>query len=212
MILLISRCKYHGWQFDGQGACKHIPALLSGKSIPKQAAIDCYPCVERYGYVWVWPVPNVSADPDLIDHEAEVYNTPNDAKPTGWVYFEIAQDLDIDHALLVENLLDPAHVPFTHNGTIGKRNEACGMGMEVEQKDGVILGTVVQDTEASRRNKLPEMIFGFQPPCVARLDLRMGFGRVYHVNYVIPTRPGEVRVRFNILHTEQFNFIVIRRQ
>ena len=31
----------------------------------------------------------------------------------------------------MENLLDPAHLPFTHEGTIAKRKDAARMDMEV---------------------------------------------------------------------------------
>ena len=29
-----------------------------------------------------------------------------------------------DHGLMIENLLDPAHLPFTHDGTISRRENA----------------------------------------------------------------------------------------
>ena len=31
-------CPYHGWQFDGVGACKAIPQLDKGQAIPKAAS------------------------------------------------------------------------------------------------------------------------------------------------------------------------------
>ncbi|MFM8531414.1 MAG: Rieske 2Fe-2S domain-containing protein [Ilumatobacteraceae bacterium] len=47
-------CPYHGWQFDSDGACVRIPANRAGVPIPKKARVDNYPCVERYGFVFVF--------------------------------------------------------------------------------------------------------------------------------------------------------------
>ena len=41
------------------------------------------------------------------------------------------RDLGIDHGLMIENLLDPAHLPFTHEGTLAKRSDAQLMEMSV---------------------------------------------------------------------------------
>ncbi|MFI1195273.1 Rieske 2Fe-2S domain-containing protein [Micromonospora sp. NPDC020750] len=45
------RCPFHGWRFDGSGACVRIPGSAR---IPATAKLTPYPTVERYGYVWVW--------------------------------------------------------------------------------------------------------------------------------------------------------------
>ena len=42
------QCPYHGWQYDGDGQCTHIPTLAEGASIPARARVDAYP-VERVG-------------------------------------------------------------------------------------------------------------------------------------------------------------------
>ncbi|MFC3892462.1 Rieske 2Fe-2S domain-containing protein [Lentzea rhizosphaerae] len=45
------RCPFHGWLFDGSGACVQIPGSTR---IPATARVSTYPTMERYGYVWVW--------------------------------------------------------------------------------------------------------------------------------------------------------------
>ena len=54
-------CPYHGWEFDGEGNCLHIPYLPEGQVCPK-ARIRSYPVREACGIVWVFP-----GDPQLAD-------------------------------------------------------------------------------------------------------------------------------------------------
>src|SRR5437867_12536275 len=49
----ILECCYHGWQFDMEGRCRHIPALVAGSSLRvDKIGVATYPCEERDGYVW----------------------------------------------------------------------------------------------------------------------------------------------------------------
>lgn len=45
-------CPYHGWAFDGEGRCTHIPTN-QGVPIPDDIRITTYPCIERDGTIWV---------------------------------------------------------------------------------------------------------------------------------------------------------------
>jgi phenylpropionate dioxygenase-like ring-hydroxylating dioxygenase large terminal subunit len=36
-----------------------------------------------------------------------------------------------DHGLFIENILDPSHLPFTHDGTLSKRSKADEMKVEM---------------------------------------------------------------------------------
>lgn len=46
------RCPYHGWRFNAEGQCDHIP-YEDGK-IPSAAKIRSYSVDERYGCVFIW--------------------------------------------------------------------------------------------------------------------------------------------------------------
>jgi phenylpropionate dioxygenase-like ring-hydroxylating dioxygenase large terminal subunit len=76
-------CPYHGWEYGGDGRCRHIP-YHDGR-VPERAAVRSYPVIEQDGFVWFWyhagdaapgwdvdPVPEVS-DPDWTD--AVVYES-----------------------------------------------------------------------------------------------------------------------------------------
>ncbi|MEU5841898.1 Rieske (2Fe-2S) protein [Rhodococcus sp. NPDC047139] len=56
-------CLYHGWQFDGAGACRHVPAHPRMEP-PKTVRPQRYRAVESAGLVWVAPV-DTTGTPDL---------------------------------------------------------------------------------------------------------------------------------------------------
>jgi len=47
------RCPFHGWAYDGGGACVEIPYGESDR-IPAKARMRTYPVVRRGPYVWAW--------------------------------------------------------------------------------------------------------------------------------------------------------------
>lgn len=72
--------------------------------------ITSLPIVEKDGLVWVWPgneepkdVPSCTLPPEGFE-----------------VHSELLIDVPVEHGLLIENLLDLAHAPFTHTSTFAK--------------------------------------------------------------------------------------------
>lgn len=57
------RCHYHGFTYDGTGACVRIP----GQShVPDAARVKRYPVVERHRWIWVWMGEPALADESKI--------------------------------------------------------------------------------------------------------------------------------------------------
>jgi phenylpropionate dioxygenase-like ring-hydroxylating dioxygenase large terminal subunit len=106
------RCPYHGWKFDGEGACHEIPANVEGIPIPKKARVDAYPVEERYGWVWVF----------LGDLPAEqrppIPEVPEFGQP-GWkaIYGEFTWKAH--YSRVVENGIDIAHTHWVHRNSFG---------------------------------------------------------------------------------------------
>ena len=102
-------CGYHGWTYDGTGACVRIPQNTDG-AIPPGACVPAYRCQAKYGHVWV----------ALDDPLAPIVPIPEDGQPG---YRRIAQ-FDARWACgalrLMENSFDAAHFPFVHRGTFGQ--------------------------------------------------------------------------------------------
>ncbi|KAI9206221.1 Rieske [2Fe-2S] iron-sulfur domain-containing protein [Polychytrium aggregatum] len=161
-------CRYHGWQYDTDGKVSHIPSLLKDRSIPANAKVQTYPAHEADGWVWVWP--GTLEDMQDVPKPKLYHPWGGDLKAiSGYV------DLDIDHSLLLENFLDPSHLPFTHDTTIGNRKLASAMTIDCQFHGKFIRGLQVNPD-------CPENItaeFEFHPPILSL--------------YCIPTRKGHCR-------------------
>ncbi|CAN6440446.1 unnamed protein product [Victoria cruziana] len=99
------QCPYHGWEFSTDGKCQKMPSarLLDVR-------IRSLLCSEQDGFVWIWPgdAPPAATLPSL-------------KPPPGFViHAQITMEIPIEHGLLIDNLLDLAHAPFTHTSTFAK--------------------------------------------------------------------------------------------
>jgi phenylpropionate dioxygenase-like ring-hydroxylating dioxygenase large terminal subunit len=189
-------CRYHGWQFDVNGKCTKIPSLMEGRSIPANAKLQKYPVHEANGWVWVWPGDPADAEKKekpKFYHPWEDYQQ----KPrVGYI------DLDIDHCLLLENFLDPAHLPFTHDSTISKRSDATPIKMTCEYTEFGIKGV----TEYPLRPDMINTEFQYRPPINISLkffdsskpDLKMD-----QTFYCVPTKKGHCR----FVWLQRFSFL-----
>lgn len=100
-------CPYHGWQFDGTGACKKIP-VLSDSKIPARAKVDAYPVQERYGIVFAF-LGDAPEEERIPLWEIEEWDQP------GWRESPInIIELDAYFERSIENGLDPVHNEFVH--------------------------------------------------------------------------------------------------
>ena len=97
-------CRYHGWRFDGDGRCAHIPSLRSDQRVPGGIETGRLPSVERDGYIWVWAGDGepATAGPLPIPELARGH----------WVQSTI--EMDCHWLKAIENNVDPTHAAFTH--------------------------------------------------------------------------------------------------
>ena len=101
-------CPYHGWQFDGTGACVNIPAQDPALPIPARAHVQSVLVGERYGLVWVCVGMPRADIPVLEDLEAG-YTLIHEVKEV-WA---------ASAPRMIDNALDVGHVAFVHRGTVG---------------------------------------------------------------------------------------------
>jgi len=176
-------CPYHGWRFGPGGACLHIPTLREGAPIPAAAAASALVATEVDRLVWVF-----LGDPDRADVQ-KIVQHPEVSDPD-WQSVDMSFDFDLDHDLLIENLLDPSHLPFTHHLTLSRRREAQPLDVSVEAIAGGFRGMA----RKTRGSRAPAGTFTFLAPCTVRLDLsseRAGFVQIHHCVPLDcdPTRP-----------------------
>ncbi len=101
------QCAYHGFTFNHEGSCVHIP---SSERIPPSARVRKFPVVERYDMLWIWMGDTERADPALIPACPWL---DLDNKVSYYV------QLKAHYQLLIENLLDFSHVPYVHHDQQG---------------------------------------------------------------------------------------------
>lgn len=106
------QCAYHGWRFDGTGACRLVPGRVVDDDGPGAGAstrrVPAFACVEQDGFVWVLSTPDV--EPAAPPPRFPLLNDPR--------YGAIRRSFRIEgpmHAA-IENALDVPHTAFLHRG------------------------------------------------------------------------------------------------
>lgn len=102
-------CGYHGLVMGCDGQAVSIPA----HSVERFPAIGRWPCVERHGFIWVWPGDPAQADVQAIP-AFEWSGNP------GWAYGGGLYHMACDYRLLIDNLMDLTHETYVHAGSIGQ--------------------------------------------------------------------------------------------
>ena len=109
------RCIYHGWQFDGKGACVNRPAEAN-TGMPR-TRIPAYPVREYMGLVFAWMGEGDAPEFDLprkllLEREGTLVANGRERWDNNWFQ-------------QVENSLDAVHVSFVHMAlTVGPFGKA----------------------------------------------------------------------------------------
>lgn len=101
------RCAYHGWRFDGTGACREVPGLLD----PAESAnrrVPSFATREYDGFVWVCGSPGVEPE-----HAPFRFPFLDDRR-----YTIVRRSVRLRATLhaAIENALDVPHTAFLHGG------------------------------------------------------------------------------------------------
>ncbi len=99
------QCAYHGWCFDGGGACRRIPAL-PGFVPPAGHGVAAWQVAEAHGLLWVAREPATPAPPALS-------GVPSRRIVCGPYVVETSAPR------VVENFLDTSHFAYVHEGWLG---------------------------------------------------------------------------------------------
>ena len=107
-------CAYHGWQFEGDGRCSHVPGLLAAEARDRRAPAAAVR--EQDGLVWVYP-----------ELDSEPSSEPFALPAVGADYARVVREVETEGSLhaTLENALDVPHTAFLHRGLFrgGKQNE-----------------------------------------------------------------------------------------
>ncbi|WP_419930000.1 Rieske 2Fe-2S domain-containing protein [Candidatus Poriferisocius sp.] len=208
------QCPYHGWRYGADGACVEIPANRPDLPIPKKARIDTYPCIERYGFVWVFlgdlapeqrpPVPELEGLEEHTEARAEGYRA---------VIGEFTWQANYDRVL--ENAVDIAHTPFVHSGSFGNKDEPEIQDFDLDETrvNGHLASvTATVELEPPRPSGLWRFISkkdrppvststGFYPPNVSMLIVRLPMGEIRIFTAAVPRDEHVTVSKFCMLRT-----------
>nr|GLL32770.1 protein TIC 55, chloroplastic [Ipomoea trifida] len=154
-------CLYHGWQFDGDGKCVKIPQLPEDAKIPRSACAKPYEIRDSQGVIWIWMSHKTPPKPEKIPW-FENFDRP------GFRDVSTTHELPYDHSILLENLMDPAHVPISHDRTdfTAKREDAGPLFFEVTERTGRgFAGWWGRKSDQGKPNYIPNFL-RFEAPCV----------------------------------------------
>jgi phenylpropionate dioxygenase-like ring-hydroxylating dioxygenase large terminal subunit len=159
-------CPYHGWQFDRQGACVHIPQAPDAP-IPDRYQVTTYACTERYGYVWVCLGEPLTDLPEL----------PEATDPGYRVIHEFYEPWQCAGLRVMENEFDLAHPTFVHTTTFGSEDHPTPDHFELTETEWglhvhAILGVVNPELQQQNLKMVSDKTFRtlditwFMPFCV----------------------------------------------
>ncbi len=134
-------CPFHGFEFTGDGQCRHMPAVGQGGRIPKGMMVASLPVLEAQGFVWLWwgAARESYPEPPFFALASEQ-----------WRYGTVVVDWPVHYSRAVENQLDVAHLAFVHRTTIGSGKRSLVEGPYVEADDGAIRVWVTNVREGER--------------------------------------------------------------
>ncbi|VAI09886.1 unnamed protein product [Triticum turgidum subsp. durum] len=167
------QCSYHGWSFDGSGACAtKFPTLLS------------------QGLLFVWPDENgwdkaKATKPPMLPKE---FDDPAFSTVT------IQRDLFYGYDTLMENVSDPSHIEFAHHKVTGRRDRAKPLPFKMESSGAWGY------SGANTGN--PRITATFEAPCYAlnkiEIDTKLPIVGdqkwvIWICSFNIPMAPGKTR-------------------
>jgi phenylpropionate dioxygenase-like ring-hydroxylating dioxygenase large terminal subunit len=118
---------------------------------------------------------------------------PIEENPDEWVCFNIVRDLPYDALTLMENLLDPSHLPYTHHKTVGNRANAGPVELDVIESNRQ--GFKGFWKEGPRKGTLGSQETIFIAPNLMWHDITSNKSRrSLTVAYATPIRKGECRL------------------
>lgn len=103
------QCRYHGYEFDAGGACRHVPAL-GDATPPAHIGVPVAHVRTAFGLVWLYPAPQ----PEPFPLDESPYLDPHlDTFIAG------PFDTPVGAGILTDNFLDVTHLAFLHATTFG---------------------------------------------------------------------------------------------
>ena len=144
-------CSYHGWQFDMNGRCQHIPALIEGDALQaEKIGVTAYRCQEQDGYIWVF-VPDATEKNPVVP---EVPRLPLYSDQYRFLHISTMLKCTIDDGIV--GLMDPAHGPFVHQSWFWRSRDS--IHEKAKEFEPIPYGFRMKAHEPSRNSALYKVL------------------------------------------------------
>jgi len=121
------KCRYHGWEFDKNGSCSHMPMLSDEQQTQKEVLTkkngsstdlfgpEVFHARALNGLVWAFLDSSVQDEDELPEIPQDSIPSETEIENSNWIF----NRNPISFRSMAENTFDPAHAPFTHEGVSG---------------------------------------------------------------------------------------------
>tara|TARA_Y100000389_G_scaffold70584_1_gene67267 strand:- start:6787 stop:8061 length:1275 start_codon:yes stop_codon:yes gene_type:complete len=186
-------CPYHGWQFDENGKCVKIPQASGNE---KGKNVNSVEIMETGDILWGRFV--IGATEKHFDTK------PNEIFPElDNVSHVITRELPYSFDFLVENFMDPAHIPFAHHGLQGMRSDGINIPMHVitNMNDSSKLEVSFLDRV---RGKMRNGVVSFVSPCYYhfRVENNVGEQKKQLMVLITPVSPTNSRIHLAFMEAK----------
>lgn len=184
-------CGYHGWRYDDQGRCAHVPSLARNAEPSRRARVRVFPCVEQDAYLWVW-----------MGEPREPPAPPERIEPLeAFIWHQGTLAMRCAATLGIENNLDWCHPVFAHPWAHGQffHNQAFGFTEHAYETRLTDTGMVLfGPATADESDPIPEHCwFKARFDLPDRLTLEFGGGeRTVMLMHFVPTGPSTCRLEW----------------
>jgi phenylpropionate dioxygenase-like ring-hydroxylating dioxygenase large terminal subunit len=154
------KCAYHGWEYNTDGECVHIPSFPAGEQIPKTARVEKYSTQLKHKAIWVW-----LGDPQFKDSTPVPPMVELDEYPRVYNYHYLKADLQ----LVAESLIDAYHINHVHRNSIGSfmgNLHGENVNFKLAITDTALTGEYIRHNEGTIWEKL---YFGFAKEITTRI-------------------------------------------
>ena len=185
-------CPYHGWQFETDGTCSKIPQMEPNAKPGANTASKAVKTRVTGDMLWAFlPVPGsyYSTPPEEAFPEVSVLE--------GWT----TRDLPYSYDFLVENFMDPGHIPFAHHSLQGVRSDGSPIPMNSITSLENTTHCELTFTDVIR-NKTRQGTVSFQAPVYYHFRVpdkfREGAENKILTILTVPVSPGKSRVHLSL--------------
>jgi phenylpropionate dioxygenase-like ring-hydroxylating dioxygenase large terminal subunit len=105
-------CAYHGWHFNSEGQCVHVPAHPD-QSTPQKSVVQRYKTTEKYGFIWV----------SIGEPESDIPRVPQWENADYRKVHAGPYSYQANALRCMDNFMDASHFPHVHPGINGRGDE-----------------------------------------------------------------------------------------